>query len=77
VREGVTGSPASSSNESSARIRIDPSYPPKLAQQRPRIDGFSKPVVAGPVTTADVTQGKDCRLRLQDVVVGELRVPLQ
>jgi len=27
VREGVTGSPASSSNESSAHIRIDPSYP--------------------------------------------------
>jgi len=34
--------------------------PPKLAQQRPRVDD-SKGAATGPVTTADVTQGKDCR----------------
>jgi len=67
-----TGSSASSSNESSSRVGIDPSYLQSASRlrslcttgaraKRPRGDGSSTAVVAGAVTTADVTQAKDFR----------------
>jgi len=72
VRKGVTGSPASSSNESSARIGIDrdvaPAELPRSSApystagsraKRPCVD-CSKPVATGPLTTAEVTQAKGC-----------------
>jgi len=72
VREGVTSLPASSSNESSdVQGSIDPAYPQsylevafllhrRSSRKGPRVDGSSKAVVAEPLTTADVTQAKDC-----------------
>jgi len=50
--------------------------PPKLAQQRPCVDG-SKGAATGPVTTADVAQGKGCGPHTKTPWQGELRVPLQ
>jgi len=72
----TTSLPASSSNEFSARIRIDPSYLQSASRlrscctagaraKRPRVDGSSKAVVAEPLTTAEGTQAKDCGPHLE------------
>jgi len=54
-----------------------PGHPPKLAQQRPRGDGSSKAVVAGPTTVFDATEGEDCGRHSKMSWEEELPIPLQ